>query len=123
VRLLADLRSSVRAVTSAGQAGWLPGQFRRLLHHVPEKTDVLRFRHLALPWSSCLVPTLLWTGRLPDYPLCPACLAKLGHTGKGNSASSQAAPDDFSSSEEVANSLHSEDLDQYALLSGVIEMT
>lgn len=110
-------------MTSQQQAVWLPGQFRRLLHHVPDETDVLRFRHLALPWSSCFVPTLAWAGPLPDYPLCPACLAEVSNAWIRNAPSGPEADDNSASGKVAANSLHSADLYQYALLSGVIEKT
>lgn len=83
MRLLADLRPAL-AMTSEQDAVWLPGQFRKLLHHVPDETNVLRFRHLVLPWSSCGVPTLPWSGPLPRYPFCAECLAEARRHGHEN---------------------------------------
>lgn len=83
MRLLADLRPAL-VMTSEQDAEWLPGQFRKLLHHVPDGTNVLRFHHLVLPWSSCGVPTLRWGGPLPDYPFCPECLGEVRQYGHEN---------------------------------------
>lgn len=61
-----------------GEVLWLPGHFRRLLHAVPDPSDYIDFRGVAVCWAACGVPAMWWEGQSPPFPVCPRCVEFVG---------------------------------------------
>lgn len=62
-----------RSIMPGDVVPWLPGQFRRHLHAVPDTDDDLNFRGVIALRTACSATALPWKGATLPFPLCPAC--------------------------------------------------